>query len=158
MAGLANDCYKLPYLGNSSRKHNKQKFNITFVDSSVSVNVSTNITTGELCITSLPDGCYTTTVYNTTIYDVTGYYVNTANSIQDGVCTQLDELSGPSSECLPYLVEVDAYNPLVLYSETITHRAGEGECELCSECVYPCNLIVLLNLHNSIVSISRMTT
>ena len=89
--------------------------------------MSTNTTTGELCVTSLPDGCYTTTVYNTTIYDVTGYYVDTTSGIQDGVCTQLDALSDPSPECLPYLVEVDASNPLVTYSETITHRVGEGE-------------------------------
>ena len=113
----------------------------------MSVDVSTNMTTGELCIMSLPAGCYATTIYNITITDITDYSVATTRGIQDGNCTEVDVLRNENPACAPYMVAIDAYNPLVAYSETIRRRVGGGECKvmclLCAECEYLCKLYVL---------------
>ena len=88
--------------------------------------VTTNTSSGELCIASLPRGCYATTVYNISISDVTGSLVYTERNIQDDVCIQVNLLQTPDSECAPYTIAVDAYNPHVTY-QTVYHTVGEGK-------------------------------
>ena len=85
-----------------------------------------NTSTGELCLTTSPRGCFSTTVYNFTITDVTGYATLTVRNIQDGECTQI-EFS--NSECAPYDIAIDAYNPLVTY-QTVSRTDHEGQGEL----------------------------
>ena len=77
--------------------------------------MTANVTTGELCFTSVPDGCFTTTVYNITIFDVTGCAVYTQTDIEDGVCTQINFVRDLNPTCTPYEIVIDAHNELVTY-------------------------------------------
>ena len=95
-------------------------------DSVGTINVTSNTSTGEICLTSLPRGCYTTTVYNITVYDVTGYSIYTKKGIKDGVCTSIEVLQIPDLECAPFEIAIDAYNPLVTY-QTVYHTVDEGQ-------------------------------
>ena len=85
-----------------------------------------NASTGELCLTSLPRGCFSTTTYNFTVTDVTGYAVSTAADIRDGVCTPINVPQPSYSVCAPYDIAVDAYNPLVTYP-TVYKTVDQGE-------------------------------
>lgn len=91
--------------------------------------MTTNATTGELCLTSLPDGCFTTTVYNITIFDVTGCSVYTQYDIDDGVCTQIDNIvQDQNLVCAPYEIVIDAHNELVTYPTKYTYlTVDEGK-------------------------------
>lgn len=96
---------------------------IIILDSPGIIDVALNTSIGELCLTSLPSGCFLTTVYNFTITDVTGYATSTGRNIQDGECTQI-EIS--DSTCAPFDIAIDANNPLVTY-QTVYITVGEGE-------------------------------
>ena len=85
-----------------------------------------NIPATELCLSSLPRGCFSTTVYNFTVTDVTGYAAFIAMDIQDEECTQIDVLQHSDSECAPFEIAIDAYNPLVTY-QTVYRTVGIGK-------------------------------
>lgn len=104
--------------------------------------MTTNTSSGELCIDSLPKGCYTTTVYNISIYDVIDTNVFVQRDIQDGVCTPIDLLQNMDSDlCAPFRIAVDAFNPLVPYQTTL-HTTAQGI--LLSESVLLCQLVHIL--------------
>ena len=99
---------------------------ICVIDSPGIIDVGLNVSAGELCLTSIPKGCFSTTVYNFTVTDVTGYATSTRMSIQDGECTQIDELQLSNSECAPFNIAIDAYNRLVTY-KTVYRTVGTGK-------------------------------
>lgn len=85
-----------------------------------------NASTGELILTSLPRGCFPTTIYNFTVTDVTGYAVSTAADIRDGVCTPINVPQSSYFVCAPYDIAAGAYNPLVTYP-TVYKTVDQGE-------------------------------
>ena len=95
------------------------------IDSSGIIYVALNMSNGELCLTSLPRGCFSTTTYNFTVADVSGYAVSTMVNIHDGECTHIDVLQLSDSNCAPFEIAIDAYNPVVTY-QTVYKTVGTG--------------------------------
>jgi hypothetical protein len=96
---------------------------MNIIDSSGTIDVAFNSSTGELCLASLPRDCFSTTIFNFTVTDVTGYTVLNAMNIHDGECTTINV---PKSECAPVDVAIDAYNPVVTY-QTVYRTVGQGK-------------------------------
>lgn len=89
------------------------------------MNVVTNTTTGELCLQSIPEDCFATTVYSITVYDITGCSIHTQAGINNGVCTEIEVLRNPDSVCAPFEIAIDAHNTRISYQK-VSHTMGEG--------------------------------
>ncbi|MCG8621118.1 MAG: hypothetical protein MJE68_03815 [Proteobacteria bacterium] len=98
------------------------------IESSGTIDVALNSSTGELelCLASLPRGCFSTTTFNFTVTDITGYPVSIAENIPDGECTPIDVPQVNNTKCAPFDIAIDAYNPLVTY-QTVYRTVGQGE-------------------------------
>ena len=96
------------------------------VEPSGTIDVAVNTSTGELCLSLLPRGCFSTTKYNITVRDVTGYVVSKRLGIPDGQCTPIDILQLSDSKCAPFDIAIDGYNPVATY-QTVYKTVGNSE-------------------------------